>query len=639
MKKILTTLLVVYFSSSVYSQDKLPNFGKIDKADLEMTSCSFDPDASSMYLIDRGEVNYNFTNGGVYLQTDIRQRIKILKEDGISRADIKFDYYSKDRYEEISNLEGFVYNEDASGNIVATKLEKSAFYNKSIDDKYSEIAIAFPQVKVGSVIEYKYRSYKKNNIADIKDWMFQGAIPCRYSEYSIYIPEYFEFTYQATHRQPLEYKAPTESTPCHFYAMRNLPALKQEPYMNGYKDYVQKIEFQLSTVTYPNGDKKSFRSTWEKLTEELMEDENFGLAIRKNVPHIEDLQAELRLINDTLGRMKAIYKYLQKNMEWNGNARVYTIEGIKKAWEKKSGSTADINLLLLNLLKEGGIKAYPLLVSTKDNGRLNKNYPFLGQFNEVMVYTLINGQPYYLNAADKINPCHLIPYDVQMTSGFIVDKNIGGWKNMTDASQKFRQTVNLLANMDSSGHFAGEAYVGSYGYARNIRLDSYNKGKINSAFSTNTIEPDSVEVKNVDFDSLPLEQKAAFHGVVEKSGDYFFLPYNLFLGIADKTPFTADKRVSNVDFNYLQQYSISGSYTIPNGFLFDALPKNMALIMPDTSIILKRFVQKSDDNLVSFRITIDFNRPSYDADEYPDLKEFYKKMYAVLNEKIIVKIK
>jgi hypothetical protein len=89
----------------------------------------------------------------------------------------------------------------------------------------------------------------------------------------------------------------------------------------------------------------------------------------------------------------------------------------------------------------------------------------------------------------------------------------------------------------------------------------------------------------------------------------------------------------------LQSYSINGSYIIPNGFTFEELPRNMALIMPDTSIVVKRFVQKSDDNMVSFRITIDFNRASYDAEEYVDLKEFFKKMYAVLDEKVVVKMK
>ncbi len=637
MKKNLTTVFVAFVSVSVFSQDKLPAFGKIDKADLEMTSCTFDPDASAMYLIDKGEVSYNL-NGSVYLQTDIRQRIKILKEDGISRADIKFDYYSKDRYEEISGLEGYVYNEDANGNVVATKLEKTAFYNKPIDDKYSETAIAFPQVKVGSVIEYKYRSFKKS-IGGIRDWKFQSDIPCRYSEYNIFIPEYFEFTYQVTRRQPMEFKAATISSPSYFYAMRNIPSLKQEPYMNGYKDYIQRVEFQLSTINYPNGQTETFRTTWQKLAEELADDEDFGGEIKKNISHTEDLQLLLKLTHDTLEKMKLVYKYVQKNMEWNGEERKYSMDGIKKAWDKKNGTTADINLLLVDLLKDAGVKAYPILVSTKDHGKINTVYPYLDQFNEVMAYVEVGGNPYCLNAADKLNPYYLIPYDVQLTQGFVIDKNVYGWKDLSNKTQKYKQAVSLLANMDSTGHFTGEAYVSSAGYARNIRLNTYHKGRIDNAFTTNNIEPDSVQVKNVDIDTLPLEQQATFHGVTEKSGNYFFLPYNLFSGLMEKTPFTADKRQSNVDFNYLQSYSVNGSYNIPNGFAFEELPKSMALIMPDTSIILKRIVRVSDDNMVSFRVTIDFNRPTYDAEEYPDLKEFFKKMYAILDEKIVVKMK
>ena len=103
------------------------------------------------------------------------------------------------------------------------------------------------------------------------------------------------------------------------------------------------------------------------------------------------------------------------------------MNGIKSAWDKKSGSNTEINLILINLLRDAGIKAYPLLVSTKDNGEVNTLYPFLQQFNDTMAFVALDDKNYTLNAADKYNPAYLVPYDVLNTQGFLVDENNSWW--------------------------------------------------------------------------------------------------------------------------------------------------------------------------------------------------------------------
>jgi hypothetical protein len=39
------------------------------------------------------------------------------------------------------------------------------------------------------------------------------------------------------------------------------------------------------------------------------------------------------------------------------------------------------------------------------------------------------------------------------------------------------------------------------------------------------------------------------------------------------------------------------------------------------------------------RITLEFNRPFYTAQEYVDFKEFYKKLFDMLNEQFVIKKK
>lgn len=85
-------------------------------------------------------------------------------------------------------------------------------------------------------------------------------------------------------------------------------------------------------------------------------------------------------------KMKAIFNYVRSNMVWSGLYTKYAMEGVKDAWQKKSGSSGDINLLLVNLLNEASLEAYPMLVSERFQGKVNAGYPFIDQFNSVFAY-------------------------------------------------------------------------------------------------------------------------------------------------------------------------------------------------------------------------------------------------------------
>ena len=113
---------------------------------------------------------------------------------------------------------------------------------------------------------------------------------------------------------------------------------------------------------------------------------------------------------------------------------------------------------------------------------------------------------------------------------------------------------------------------------------------------------------------------------------------NLFTGL-EKNPFVADERISDVFFGMLQSHTLIGTIFIPDGYEFDELPKNIRMIMPDTSIVVSRAAQIIDNNMLSFRMNLEFKKPFYSADEYPGFREFYKKLFDLLNEQFVIKKK
>lgn len=640
--RIMLLCIVFMTMHTLHAQDRVDSYGKIEKADLELKSCDFDSDAEAYCLLDIGEVSYNVTARTIDIETYFRKRIKILKQEGTSRANIKIRYYSKKGYEDISNINGIVYNLDDAGNIVTTKLEKSLIYDKKIDDKYSEISFALPDVKVGSVVEYKYKSLKIDNYYDIDDWYFQSDIPVKYSAYNLKIPDYFDFSSSIVRRQPMDDLRAKKTGEGHWYIMRNIPSLKSEPYMAGYRDYLQRVDFQLSGINFPNQLPVSLRTTWNKLSEELMEAEWFGKQLNKNVPGTSGpLKPLLESAKNDREKIAIIYKFVQNNMSWNGLETRGSYDGIKGAWDKKSGSSADINLLLANLLKDNGIKAYPLLVSTRDNGKVNTLYPFLGQFNTTYVFAQTkDGDQFVLNGADKYNAYDVFPYDVQLTSAFIVDRKNPGMVDISDLSKKLRHVVSLWLAVEADGTLEGNATVYSYDYGKNIRRKTYKDNNLRKFFESNEgikIALDSFTVEDEQLDSMPLKQRIFYKGNMEISDGYGFLPYNLFSGL-EKNPFVAEKRTADIDFGFNQSFQVNGTFSIPEGYEYDELPKNLRMILPDSSIVLTRMMNKTN-NLLSFRVTVDFFRAQYEAAEYPDVKEVYKKIFAILNERVVIKKK
>jgi Domain of Unknown Function with PDB structure (DUF3857)/Transglutaminase-like superfamily len=639
MKKLTLVFSSLLLFLLTAAQDKIPKYGTIDKADLEMKDCDFDPGAEAVELLDVGEVQYQYIqNVGWLSEATYRIRMKILKASAMHRAEIKIRYYSKNRYQEVSGINGESYNLDAAGNILETKMEKKAIFNKAIDNEYSEVSFALPEVKIGSVFEYKYKMTRKS-YSYIPAWTFQQSIPVKYSAYNVIIPEYFQFTVQTTARQNMEKKDDRRNAgDGAWYIMRNIPGLKDEPYSSGRKDYLQRVEFQLSKIVTPSY-YEEVRTTWPKIIKELEENDYFGGAIKKNIKGTNDLDMQLKTAKSTKEKVQLVYNYVQKNMQCNDEEGIYSDNGIKDAWDKKNGNIADINFILIRLLKDAGIDAKPLIASTKDNGAINTMYPFLRQFNCVLAYVADGDERYIMNAADKYNPFNLVPYDVLYTNALVVDNDGGGLVGL-NSDQKFANSIYFSAAVEADGKISGTATLNSSGYARNIRMSVYKKDKLKEMIEDNegvTIKADSINVNNEKDELQPLEQKIQFSGNMQTSGEYLFLPYNLFTGIG-KNPFIEENRVMDIDFSFPKSYTVTGSFALADNYIVNELPKNTKMIMPDTSIVLTRMIQK-DDNIISFRFTLTFTAPGYNAEGYPYIKEFFKKMYEIMDERIVLKKK
>ena len=652
MKKPIHLSICILISISIFGQkgkskdSNIPAFGTVEKADLEMKECDFDKNAEAMVLFEKGQLDF-IAGRGIDLEKHVR--IKILNDKGKDQADIHIRYYNWKNEQEIKDITAQVYNLDASGNIQVTKVDKKQIFEKQINKRIAEKVFTFPDVKAGSIIEFKYR----HNGAGGIDWYFQKPIPVKYSEFVCDYPaDLVELAFTPKCFMPYEQKRDNKGNrSINFFSMKEVPALRDEPYILNADDYKQKIEIKPVALFNGVGVRQSILYNWPRVIKLLMEDEDFGLQIKKEIPRTADLDAAIKNVKDQYQRMKIIFQYVKKNMEWNGNPGIWALDGVKAAWKDKKGTTGEINLILINLLRDAGLNAKPILVSTHDNGLVNStdagNFYNWGvnQFNKVLAWVTIGEETYALDATDKDTPVNLIPYDVVTTEGLVIEKVETfewGWNLLWKNNLQHKNMVLLSGDIGADGKFTGQASVNSYDYARLGKVSSARKGK--KEFTEKYLSPnnpgisiDSVSFENLDADDQPLVQRVYFNQQLSSSGDYQYFNINLFTGL-EKNPFVADERLSDVFFGILQQHTIIGSVAIPDGYQFEELPKNIKMIMPDTSIVVSRMSQAADGRL-SVRITLDFKKPYYSIQDYPEFKEFYKKLFDLLNEQYVIRKK
>ncbi len=673
MNKFFTLLFLgtIAFTARAQTAPSTQPYGKIDQADLEMKACDFEKDANAEVLFNKGNLYYGDDLKSIVIES--HKRIKIFNENGNKEANIQIPYEGGDHKEYINGIEAETINL-VDGKVEITKLDKKLIYNKVIDKWHSEVTFAMPNIKPGCIIEYKYK-WNANYNAAIPYWDFQERIPVRYSELATSIPDVFYFRPDPRMHQPLirhtvatdtkvmkvlthtfdtggtgngatgtqDSETFTYNVENEVRGMANIASLPQEPYMSSFADNVQSIGLNLVSVKPINGFNSTLSDTWAKVGGILADDEDFGDQLKRS------LNKERDIINTASGlktgdeKIAYIFNEVKNGMKWNGVDRWYTIDGTSKAWDNKTGNSAEINLILYHLLKQSGINAYPMVVGTRDYGKVSRYNTSTIEFNRAVVYVPVDSIKYYvLDATGKYNLYNETPAELLNSLGLYIDKS----KKLFDTvylknDLSVRQIVMINGNIKADGKLDGTAQLVSFGYnkvntVKNYKENGEKKYMDNLSDGDNNLKISAVKFEGMDVDTLPLTQKVDFNlDLVGSDGNYIYLNPNLFTSLK-KNLFLSDKRMTDIDFGYLQNYSINGTYKMPPGYKIDVLPKTVTIIMPDRSITFKRIIQEQDGDII-VRYSINYTKAEYSKDNYSDFHEFYKKMYELLNEQIVLK--
>ena len=644
---------------SIQAQNK--GFGKVSKAALEMKSYPKDSTAEALVLLDVGRASMEYVASDLLMVVEHHRRIKIFNKEGYKHADIRIPYRIGDTKERISNLKAKVFWLE-NGQVKSLKLSRKDFVDEK-RSKYLRVKkIIFPKIKEGAIIEYRYK--RNTPRIYLHSWVFQDEIPVKYSEYRTEVPNEF-FSYVGVLQdygwvkqvvnnaeENILFSGKRVKGSVNRWEARDLPRFESEKYMTHYSNHIVKIEFQLKRVM----DRNIF-STWKYLDESLLESPYFGKPLKKRNFGKEILEKVASLPANEV-KAKKIFEAVKAKMKYNENEARYVNTTLKKAYEKGEGNSADINLMLINLLRRAGFKrVLPIILSTRSHAQVNQFYPLINKFNYVVALVVIDKKPYLLDATDKLMPFNLLPSRCLSGVGRIVaDYAVENpWVALNQGTQKYKENVTSELTLNEEGMLTGNINTTDEGYSALVERHKIEKKKNQASKKSEESESEDdnyeedekadlktlkilkASIENLDTLEKPLLTKLEVNieDKVQKAGNMMYLNPMLYWQMKEN-PFKLKDRKFPVDFGYHINRNFYVKIKLPKGYKVESLPKTLQLALPGRQAVFLYSAQHFGDALlVNSRLSV--NRSNFRADQYAGLKKFFERIIAKQAEQIVLK--
>jgi hypothetical protein len=639
------------------------NWGEASPSLFEVKSCSFDTAANAMVLYDKQSIYFKYEEGDFYTYYSRYKRTQVLKKAGFDEGNMNIYYYSKSNIESIMSIDAQTLNIDEKKSIKATKVNaKSIFYEKE-SDVMSVAKIVYPDVRVGAILEVSY-VIRSKSIRFLNDWYFQSSIPSLKSVLKIKIPSFFEYTSLLRGKIPLSSNTSNsvyEKWPSHLlglqndgtglaevgciesvYTIDNLPAMYKEGFVGNIKDYYTRMEFYLSKVKMPYQAERTYSDSWDEIANELNKSGSFGLLLGSG--NGAQAKAAKAIAGEVTGSKidltRAIFKDLQTKVKWNGIERLYPNGNLAKTYSGGVGNSADLNMLLVDMLREAGIKADPLLLRSKSLGKIQKLLPEFSQFNHVIAFVEIDSTKLYLDATNKFLPMGAPAPNSLNYYGFRLAPGKGEWIDIIPISNANTSIVSKVS-LSSEGVTMSKSQIQASDYEAvplRVALNREESEKVvvekefsvDPSFSLGVCSSSNVEDP---YSKLKINAEAISIAKSDMTSVVYVNPFPV--RIRTENPFKLKDRTYPICFSYPFSESVKVSFEIPEGYNVVEMPKSVEQRTEDGSLFFRLVVERID-KYIQFNGTLTVDKAEYSPEWYEAIKSIYGKSIDAYNSLIVL---
>lgn len=669
MKK--TAIILFFLLTCTLTFCQKHKFGNVSKEELAEKEHPIEADAEAAYLYKHQQTyfDYNQTEGIFFITSEYYTKVKIYASKGFNKANISIPFYTPDNndHERITSIKGYTYNL-IDGKIQKEKLSRKNIFIDKKNDSWSFKNLTLPNIKVGCVIELKYKLISPY-YTYMRALEFQSDIPIKILDYKTTIPEYYKFKKQAVgfylikptlkkKNSSIEWTNKSRSglyvsntsyskssvdfiSEVSSYNAQNIPALREnEPFISNINNYRGTMIYEISSIEYPESIPKYFNTTWEDVTKKIYKSPYFGLELKKSVYFKKDLEQILTNSLSEDSKINKIFNFVKSKVKWNKKRSTYTDKGVKKAYREGDGNVCDINLILTSMLRESGLNANPVLVSTRNHGI--PFFPSTKSFNYVVsAVKLESGKYLLLDATEPYAAPGLLPKRVLNWKGRMVAKDGNSSFLPLTPKKHAEETHSLNIKLDEELNVEG-VLKSSFTGLEALKYRQKNNGikedthiiKLEDQYG---IEIEKFRIINKNKLRKPFSRILQFkkeNEYVEKIDGKVYIHPLLFLR-KTTNPFKSEERKFPIDYAtpWLKKYRVN--FDIPKSYRIESIPQSQGVGVSSETGFFKFHVSQKE-NTLSVTSFFQINEALISPKYYKELKNMYTEMISKHAEKIIL---
>lgn len=610
-------------------------WGSIPDEHLAALDFPADPNAQAIVLGDVADVRID-NRGEVRFER--HRRVKVLNEGGYDLGTITIHYDARDRAQRISGIRGQTFVTER-GRTRRIQMGRDAVFTERLEGGYERVTFTLPALAPGAVFEFRYELVSRSPLQTPR-WFFQDSEPTLWSEYRLEHPATLAYTFLSMNNP--QWAVRTEErgtrhdgdTRIHRWAVANAPALRGERHMTAPADHRLRLETQLVEYLDPRIGRVRVLGSWGDLAATIEDGTTLSAQARPSRSVRQRAQELVRGIDEPEAQARRIYEAVRSEMTWNGQYDVFPSSDLGAVMTEGRGNAADINGLLVGMLREAGIEAATVLVSTRSSGRVIKEFPLVSQFNLSLAAARLNGSWVLLDATHPRRPFGVLPENALNGEAWMP----GGspeWVRLNGTPD--RHHVHLDAEL-RDGVLVGTLRSEHEGYGAIDLLDALDVHAPDVVLGERVLNG-GVGLRDVVL--TPEEGKATFEAAfridqaTQRVGDMHLLRAVPLFGL-DESPFTQESRSFPVDFAFPRAFEMTAEIRLPDGFEIDEMPSDVLLRLPQQGGTFERTAEVREGVLhLSARRTI--QRTIYQPGDYSGLKRHYDRMIAAEQDMVVLR--
>ncbi len=649
-------LLAVLSPAAVYAQFQPPT-----PDELKMTADPKAPGADAVYL-DVEEI----ANDPMHYQS-YYYRIKVLTEKGKELATVPIPYLKGNK--KVTDIKGRTIHDDGTV-IPLTVKPEDLMVAKTGEMQFGKKVFTLPSVEVGSILEYSYDLRYDDDDLSSPSWEIQRPYFVHKAHYSFtpfpsFMPNGTPNT--ATSRYVVDERGreahsliwwvhlpegvtvKTSVNGSYTVDVTDVPPIPDEDWMPPIRSFLYKVNFYYSYAHDATDYWVSESKLWSKDVDKFAEPSKAIKAAVEGLiaPGDSDLDKANKLYAAVQALDNTDYTR-QKTAAEMKQLKLKAARHAEDTWAQKSGSSEDIAMLYLAMLRAAGLTAYAVKVVDRDQGVFDPSYMALDQLNTTVVVLSTGGQELVLDPGEKMCPFATMNWRHSDARG--LGQSNQGISIATTPEQFYKQNpVTRVADLtlDVHGGITGFIQIIMAGQEalrwRQIAFrndDTELKKRFDHELEG--LVPDGVEahvdhflgVDKPDQNLMAIVKVNGSLGTV--TAKRILLP-GLFFETRGHVPFVnEEKRLEPVDMHYASRVVDDVTYHLPPELAVEGAPQDASVSWQGHAA----FVLKSKTGAGQIEISNSLARgfTLVKPGEYQDLRGFYQKVDAAEQAQLVLSI-